>query len=451
MADNLQHIYSALEIERYLQGNMSAAEMHALEKAALNDPLLADAIEGYEQANTQTTHKHLNNIAAKLQSLHTEGRVMPLNANNRFNWRKYTAAAAIVGVLGLGGWLASKTLQKEDMAIAIVSNTPKKTSSAALDSMLTNNKEIIETSPQTPKTIVAPNGQNNIASYKKTQKEIFHTTPLSSTAKEAPVDIGQHAEVFTREVYTNSETTTVAKNTQPTASQQYDQLQDINAPRMGNKIEAAPTMFRIRGISNANNKNTVVSGFQGKVIDDKGNPISNASLLFSNMGTATNADGSFFLPPVSDTALYATISAVGYEPKTERLQKGYITSITMQPAKQNLNEVVVVGYGTRKKASTSSISKLKIDTLQSKKTPYPTGGWRKLYSKLNEELNIDAASADKVLHIKFDIERGRPVKFTVVAAPDSSKVRTVISVLKNGPDWNTKEGSKSAEVKIKVD
>ena len=34
------------DIQRYLRGEMSAAEQHALEKAALSDPFLAEALEG---------------------------------------------------------------------------------------------------------------------------------------------------------------------------------------------------------------------------------------------------------------------------------------------------------------------------------------------------------------------------------------------------------------------
>ena len=38
------------DIERYLRGELSGEEMHALEKEALNDPFLAEALEGIEQA-----------------------------------------------------------------------------------------------------------------------------------------------------------------------------------------------------------------------------------------------------------------------------------------------------------------------------------------------------------------------------------------------------------------
>ena len=40
-------IYTARDIEQYLAGNLSPLQMHAMEKAALDDPFLAEAMEGY--------------------------------------------------------------------------------------------------------------------------------------------------------------------------------------------------------------------------------------------------------------------------------------------------------------------------------------------------------------------------------------------------------------------
>ncbi len=39
--------YSATDFARYYSGAMPPNEMHAIEKAALEDPFLADALEGY--------------------------------------------------------------------------------------------------------------------------------------------------------------------------------------------------------------------------------------------------------------------------------------------------------------------------------------------------------------------------------------------------------------------
>jgi len=47
--------YSADDILKYHQGKLNANEMHALEKAALDDPFLSDALDGFENNEQATT------------------------------------------------------------------------------------------------------------------------------------------------------------------------------------------------------------------------------------------------------------------------------------------------------------------------------------------------------------------------------------------------------------
>jgi hypothetical protein len=63
MSDNVT--YTAEDIRRYLEGKMPPAQMHALEKAALSDPFLADALEGME---LQSDNDKFN---ADVHDLHT--------------------------------------------------------------------------------------------------------------------------------------------------------------------------------------------------------------------------------------------------------------------------------------------------------------------------------------------------------------------------------------------
>jgi hypothetical protein len=49
-SDNNIKNFTAVDIEKYHKGLLSAKEMHDLEKAALDDPFLADALEGYAVA-----------------------------------------------------------------------------------------------------------------------------------------------------------------------------------------------------------------------------------------------------------------------------------------------------------------------------------------------------------------------------------------------------------------
>src|SRR6476469_5635762 len=100
MAEQNIHIdYSAEDIERYLKGKMSAKEMHDLEKAALRDPFLADAIEGFSNASFEESSKHLNEITAALQTKKEETKVEPFPLKSFYWWR---VAAMIIFVAGIG-------------------------------------------------------------------------------------------------------------------------------------------------------------------------------------------------------------------------------------------------------------------------------------------------------------------------------------------------------------
>ncbi|HEX4374426.1 MAG TPA: hypothetical protein VHZ50_14085, partial [Puia sp.] len=65
---NIKH-YSAADIQNYVAGKLSAAEMHAIEKAALDDPFLADAIEGMENSierGSVSLNEDINDLQKRL-------------------------------------------------------------------------------------------------------------------------------------------------------------------------------------------------------------------------------------------------------------------------------------------------------------------------------------------------------------------------------------------------
>lgn len=94
----------------------------------------------------------------------------------------------------------------------------------------------------------------------------------------------------------------------------------------------------------------------GKVNDEKGMPIAGATILIKGTTTASSSDfdGKFEIKAPSNGVL--VISFVGYS--TLNVQISGRTQITAQlnPESQNLNEVVVVGYGTQKKTLTTGAS-----------------------------------------------------------------------------------------------
>ncbi|ANE52077.1 SusC/RagA family TonB-linked outer membrane protein [Flavisolibacter tropicus] len=96
----------------------------------------------------------------------------------------------------------------------------------------------------------------------------------------------------------------------------------------------------------------------GRVTDAAGAGLSGVSVTArgSNSGTSTSADGSFSITvPTATTML--TFSSVGYASQEINLGSANAINVRLQTTSSNLNEVVVVGYGTaRKKDLTGAVT-----------------------------------------------------------------------------------------------
>lgn len=87
------------DIERYLRGDLSASEMHALEREALNDPFLADALEGAEQAHAKDFSFDVNEL--RLSIANRAGKSKPKTLS-LWNWSIGIAATLLlVAVSGI--------------------------------------------------------------------------------------------------------------------------------------------------------------------------------------------------------------------------------------------------------------------------------------------------------------------------------------------------------------
>ena len=96
-------IYSAADIEKYHNGLLSAKEMYNLEKAALDDPFLADALEGYavNEININADIAELKNRLAKRTE---ENKVVPIITqikSSSFQWWKIAAMFLLIAGAGL--------------------------------------------------------------------------------------------------------------------------------------------------------------------------------------------------------------------------------------------------------------------------------------------------------------------------------------------------------------
>lgn len=132
MADNQKHIKPTADlIRRYLAGELDDKTMHALEKQALDDPFLADALEGYamyepdQSAAIADLQARLNErvrsgkktAVPAAAAVGAESAIEPSKARVRRLDYRWVAAAVILVILSVGGvLLLNKDPREQDIA-----------------------------------------------------------------------------------------------------------------------------------------------------------------------------------------------------------------------------------------------------------------------------------------------------------------------------------------------
>ena len=107
---------------------------------------------------------------------------------------------------------------------------------------------------------------------------------------------------------------------------------------------------------------------KGKVTDSKNSPVSNASVVVkgSTTGTTTDANGDFSIN-VPGSAKVLVISSLNFTNQEVNIGTKTNVTVSLVSTAQDLQEVVVVGYGTKKKSDlTGSVTVLKSADIESR-------------------------------------------------------------------------------------
>ena len=103
----------------------------------------------------------------------------------------------------------------------------------------------------------------------------------------------------------------------------------------------------------------------GSVFDTNGEPIIGATVVVkgTNAGTVTDFDGNFVIEAEDGATIQ--VSYVGYKNYQEKLtQKQTVLKVTLEEDSEQLEDVVVIGYGTQRRSDvTGSISSVKADEI----------------------------------------------------------------------------------------
>ena len=414
----------------YIRGLRKGKEAHRLEKESMQDPFLADAMDGYNQVE--------GNHEQRIEKLRMQVSAHSAKKKSTYAITWSIAACLIIGFGISSYFLFLKKSMTDEVFIAEESVSTKLAEPAAPPTPAI---------PATPTVPATPQKEIALA----TTKVKTDSTPISEiTARQAD------KKDMIAEIQTTSQpqgAPVAAVPMMEEVSEETAALQEVVATidTFESESDKKMKMAKVATILPQNNM------IKGRVTDGKGEPLIGASVTYkgTNIGTITNMNGEFSLVKKDDKKRL-TAEYIGYDPVEIRVDTSRTMLIAMNENKQALNEVVVVGYGAKKnKKSTTLGSDAKVKEQTEKEiTLQPVIGKRSYQKYLKEHLvrptDEKCAQVKGKVVLTFLINKeGRPFYIKVKESLCESADKEAIRLIQEGPDWIY--GNKLVEVTVKFE
>ena len=402
----------------YIRGLRKGKEAHRLEKESMQDPFLADAMDGYSQME--------GNHEQRIEKLRMQVSAHSAKKKNTYAITWSIAACLIIGFGISSYFLFLKKSMTDEVFIAEESVSIKLAEPAAPPTPAI---------PATPTVPATPQKEIALA----TTKVKTDSTPISEiTARQADK----------KDMIAKIQTTSQPQGAPVAAvpmmeevSEETAALQEVVATMDTFESESDKKMKLAKVATILPQKNMI----KGRVTDEKGEPLIGASVTYkgTNIGTITNMNGEFSLVKKDDKKRL-TAEYIGYNPVEIRIDTNRTMLIAMNENKQALNEVVVVGYGAKKNKKSTTTGNVVTVKEQAKKeiTPQPVIGKRSYQKYLKENLvrptddNCKDIKGEVVLSFFVD-EEGKPQNITVIHGLCEFADKEAIRLVKEGPKWTS--------------
>ena len=412
----------------YIRGLRKGKEAHRLEKESMQDPFLADAMDGYNQVE--------GNHEQRIEKLRMQVSAHSAKKKNTYAITWSIAACLIIGFGISSYFLFLKKSMTDEVFIAEESVSTKLAEPAA---------PLTPAIPATPTVPATPQKEIALA----TTKVKTDSTPVSEiTARQA-----NKKDMIAKIQATSQPQQGVLVATVPVmeeVSEETAALQEVVATMDTFESESDKKM-KLAKVATILPQNNMI---KGRVTNEKGEPLIGASVTYkgTNIGTITNMNGEFSLVKKDDKKRL-TAEYIGYDPVEIHVDTSRTMLIAMNENKQALNEVVVVGYGAKKNKKSVTAGTVVKGNEQANKdiTPQPVIGKRKFQKYLKE--NLVRPTDEKCAQVKGKVvltflvnKEGRPFSIKVKESLCESSDKEAIRLIQEGPDWIY--GTKLAEVTV---
>ena len=449
--DNNIKIFTAADIEKYHKGMLTPIQMHDLEKAALDDPFLADAMEGYA-----VTGINITDDMAELKKRLTEktggAKIISITDGRRKNLLWIKVAAAIV-VIASAALIANQFLftKKSADTIAQVETGKKEdiknndSSTVSINSVTTDtsDKIIITATPGLKATEKSTSANGNITkettgtgAAKKDEVNAVAATNPPPVAKELVKNVTSRQEIKTAES---------AKKYQKQVAAQEEKNKEVASedPVMaedGLKKNSAVSSNRK---ADEQSRNFISNTFRGRITDANniGVPFANVTNPQDNVGTYSDARGYFNLT-YPDTVLNVQVRSIGFENRNVQLRNNVPANQVILQDDRSLTEVVI---NTQKTNAAARSRESNIKMVESE----PTDGWNNYDSYLANNLKAPEDFKNKQVNktevaVSFEVDKmGDPTNFKIEKSLCATCDKEAIRLIKEGPKWKRPAGKKA--------
>jgi TonB family protein len=440
------------DIDKYLRGEMTPAEMNALEKRALEDPFLADALEGAQQLHPGDFAADMNHLQEALNA-----RIQKKSAG----WIWIGRIAAGLLLLAVSTYIivlvSNKPNEKATENLALnkqqeeppisgeiapltsADSTPatdQPDQQAEISEQRTNAEKLVESpSKDEGKTVADEKPQTKRNGNDKAKEEAISETEI---VEEDVIPQALNEEQITQPVPKGPETVE-GERKKERASGADDQAREP----VSKSIAPAP------GRTSSNSYNVSRKIIRGKVSfaeDGMALPGVNVLVKGSNEGTVTDSEGNYEIA-VEATEPILLFSFIGFTNK-ELVAKSDQLDVQLDADISELSEVVVVGYGADGSLRSAGPTVMELAT--------PEGGRKAFKQYLEKNLHYPEQALKNEVEGKVTIQfsigmTGQLTDFRVIKGIGSGCDEEVIRLIKAGPKWYpTKKNEEPIKDRVRV-
>lgn len=422
--------WGAPDFERYYKGSMPASERHALEKAALDDPFLQDALDGYAYAADPLPS--LENLRQQLQQTNKpEAKIVWFRQKN---FQRLIRVAAIL-------------LITVSLTVVLFNNNEE---TPTLANNKTQNKiaapDTAATTAATNLTVTATDGVGNQV---ETKLPLF-----DQPSTQQPLVIASNDDSKSSGYNINGNMEDSSLNDLMLVNRKAE-AKEKGIPQLSTKDRAAaPTTIRIPA--------TII---RGQVINQEGIPVANARINdpINNQVIATDNNGNFALNNSRNTNNVAVdVNAAGYVATNSNLNNNTSNRIVLQTESQakDDSEIVAAALPKKKFMANTADSIIKEDlpgyfnmnrvTLMAVS---PLAGWDAyndfIETNLKTTANIGSKAKGNVV-LSFSLnEMGKAINIVVKKSLDTSCDAEAIRFIQNSPPFKRNKRLGKIEAVIK--